>query len=70
MNDNIISYSSIIQDKCSEYSFSSSLFSVSHAVCFIEKNEKQTQNKKNKVSRQMRTAYKEAKQNQIKNTKQ
>lgn len=70
INNNIIACFPIIQDKCSEYSFFSSLFTIFHAVCFVEKNKKQTQNEKNKVSRQMRTPCKEAMQNQIKNTKQ
>lgn len=69
INNNIIAYFPIIQDKCSEYSFFSCLFTKFHAVCFGEKNEKQTRKAKNEVSSQMRTPYKEAMQNLIKNMK-
>lgn len=69
INNNIIACFPIIQDKCSKYSFFSCLFTKFHAVCFGEKNEKQTRKTKNKVSRQMRTPYKEAMQNLIKNMK-
>lgn len=70
INNNIIAYFPIIQDKCSEYSFFSCLFTKFHAVCFGEKNEKQTRKTKNEVSSQMRTPYKQAMQNLIKNMKQ